>query len=316
DIAAVIADILVRAVTERPPKPDVAELFLTEIPQDFAGIESVVFSGGVGAYVSGQESRDFGDLGYPLGAILRTRAESGDFGAPMIAGGSAIRATALGASEYSVQLSGQTSTVTAPGRSLPRRNMQVLKPQIDLSAEPDAPLIATAIRDHYEAFDLDPDTQETVLALEFHGAPGYRRIRTIADGIVHALSGRIAAGAGLYVMIDGDIAQTLGGILRDELGLANDLLILDGISLRDFDYIDLGKIRLPSFTVPVTVKSLLFSDDPRGPRRQEKIQFTPPGQALHQHHGHHHHHHHGDHHHTHSHGHSQRRPADDSNAEG
>ena len=69
-----------------------------------------------------------------------------------------------------------------------------------------------------------------------------------------------------------DIAQTLGGILRDEVGLQNDLLVLDGISLRDFDYIDLGKIRLPSFTVPVTVKSLLFQDDPRGPRRQERIQ--------------------------------------------
>ena len=100
-------------------------------------------------------------------------------------------------------------------------------------------------------------------------------------------------------MIDGDIAQTLGGILREELGLTNDLLVLDGISLRDFDYIDLGKIRLPSFTVPVTVKSLLFSDDPRGPRRQERIQFTPPGG----HHHHHHHHHHDDgHSHTHAHG--------------
>ncbi len=91
-------------------------------------------------------------------------------------------------------------------------------------------------------------------------------------------------------MIDGDIAQTLGGILRDELGLENELLILDGISLRDFDYIDLGKIRLPSFTVPVTVKSLLFSNDPRGPRRQERITFAP---TPHHHHHHHHPHDHG-----------------------
>jgi len=107
----------------------------------------------------------------------------------------------------------------------------------------------------------------------------------------------LSAGQGLYVMIDGDIAQTLGGILRDELGVQNDLLILDGISLRDFDYIDLGKIRLPSFTVPVTVKSLLFSDDPRTARRQERIQFAPPA-ADHRHkHSHHHHHGHDHHHH-------------------
>jgi ethanolamine utilization protein EutA len=34
--------------------------------------------------------------------------------------------------------------------------------------------------------------------------------------------------------------------------------VIDGVSLWDFDYIDLGKVRLPSNTVPVTVKSLLF----------------------------------------------------------
>jgi ethanolamine utilization protein EutA len=39
--------------------------------------------------------------------------------------------------------------------------------------------------------------------------------------------------------------------------------VLDGITLRDFDYVDLGRIRMPSFTVPVTIKSLVFSEDPR-----------------------------------------------------
>jgi ethanolamine utilization protein EutA len=108
-------------------------------------------------------------------------------------------------------------------------------------------------------------------------------------------------------MLDGDIAQTLGGIIRDEMKLDNDLAILDGLSLRDFDYIDLGKIRLPSFTVPVTVKSLLFQDDPRGPRRQERISFTAKAEShSHTHsHGHDHHHHHHHHHgHAHSHPHA------------
>ena len=36
--------------------------------------------------------------------------------------------------------------------------------------------------------------------------------------------------------------------------------------LWDFDYIDLGRIRWPSNTVPVTIKSLVFSEDPRRPR--------------------------------------------------
>ena len=41
--------------------------------------------------------------------------------------------------------------------------------------------------------------------------------------------------------------------------MTNDLLILDGIDLRDFDFVDLGRIRYPSNTVPVTIKSLVFA---------------------------------------------------------
>jgi ethanolamine utilization protein EutA len=56
----------------------------------------------------------------------------------------------------------------------------------------------------------------------------------------------------------------VGGILKEDWALASELLVIDGIALRDFDYIDLGRIRMPSYTVPVTIKSLVFSQDPRG----------------------------------------------------
>ena len=46
-------------------------------------------------------------------------------------------------------------------------------------------------------------------------------------------------------MLDGDVAMTLGRLLRDELAVTGDLLVIDGLSLRDFDYIDIGRIRLP-----------------------------------------------------------------------
>ena len=61
-------------------------------------------------------------------------------------------------------------------------------------------------------------------------------------------------------MLDGDIARTLGLILSEELGVGNDLVVLDGVVLRDFDYVDLGRVRQPSGTVPVTIKSLVFSE--------------------------------------------------------
>ena len=314
-VAAHMAGLVEQAVTQRPLPQAVAGLFLTEVPDDLDNLDGVVFSGGVGEYVGGRESRDFGDLGIHLGAALRERVLAGAFGTPMLPAAACIRATALGASEYSVQLSGQTSTITAPGRVLPRRSMQVLKPDIDMQDRPDAAAISAAIARHFVAFDLTPADNEVALMFDYTLPPDYAPIRALADGIAVALAPRLAAGHPLYVMLDGDIAQTLGGILREELEIENDLLILDGISLRDFDFIDLGKIRLPSFTVPVTVKSLLFSEDPLGPRRHERIHFADPDAVVapaHRHVGDHSHTHadghthtHGhDHGHAHSHGHS------------
>jgi ethanolamine utilization protein EutA len=59
-------------------------------------------------------------------------------------------------------------------------------------------------------------------------------------------------------MLEGDAALTLGALLKQELRLPNEILVIDGITLRDFDYVDIGRIRMPSGMVPVTVKSLVF----------------------------------------------------------
>ncbi len=306
-IADGMADLLCRALTLRPMPMDAQRLFLTDLPDDFANLSGIMVSGGVGEYVSGRETRDFGDLGPSLGARLRALGLAGALGAPLLPAVACIRATALGASEYSVQLSGQTSTITAPGKILPRRSMQVLKPDLDFQTRPDAAEVARAIDRHFQAFDLTPAANEVALMFEYHLPPDYQHIRALADGIARAMAPRLEAGHPLYVMLDGDIAQTLGGILRDEVKLTNELLILDGISLRDFDYIDLGKIRLPSFTVPVTVKSLLFSEDPHGPARVERIHFVetaPSHDDAHDHSQGHDHGHGHSHDHAHDHGHS------------
>src|SRR6202044_3872856 len=92
----------------------------------------------------------------------------------------------------------------------------------------------------------------------WQGSPAYRRVRNFLTGVLQALPRTLATGRPLYLVLDGDLAQTAGAMLREELGLGNEVLVIDGVALWDFDYIDLGKVRLPSNTVPVTVKSLLF----------------------------------------------------------
>ena len=298
-VAASMADLLVAALTQRPLPHAVEHLYLTDPIVDFGRIDGIMFSGGVGEYVYGREDRDFGDMGRRLGRAIRARIDAGALPWPLLPAGECIRATALGASEYSVQLSGNTSYISKPGELLPRRNLQVLQPSYVCEESIDADKLAKAIRAHFTAFDLIEGEGEVALALRWRGAPSYERILAFAEGIRHGLATTIERRKPLYIMLDGDVAQTLGAILREELLIESEILAIDGLVLRDFDYIDLGRIRMPSFTVPVTIKSLLFSEDPRRGRPHQRIHHHDHDDA----HRHGHHHDHGGHGHHHHHDH-------------
>jgi ethanolamine utilization protein EutA len=217
-----------------------------------------MFSGGVAEYIYGRETRDFSDMGRRLGRAIRRLLDAKRLALPLEEAGECIRATALGASEFSVQMSGQTSFISHPATLLPRRNLPVLMPPVSFAQKLDADAIAVAIRDHRKAFELEDVSRVFALAFRWRGAPEYERLRALADGIAQGLQDRIAAQAPLYVMLEGDAALTLGHILCDEIKVASPVLVIDGITLRDFDFVDIGRIRLPSHMVPVTIKSLLF----------------------------------------------------------
>ncbi|MEX1083079.1 MAG: ethanolamine ammonia-lyase reactivating factor EutA, partial [Xanthobacteraceae bacterium] len=153
-VAEIMADTLVAALTVRPPPHDIAHLYLTDPIAELGRIDGVMFSGGVAEYIYQRETRDFGDMGPRLGRAIRRRIESGALPWPVQPAGECIRATALGASEYSVQLSGNTSFISNPGKLLPRRNLQVLQPTFVCEDSIDPEKLAQAIRDHFTAFDL------------------------------------------------------------------------------------------------------------------------------------------------------------------
>jgi ethanolamine utilization protein EutA len=287
-VAETMADALVAALTVRPLPHAVEHLYLTEPLKDLGPLDGIMFSGGVAEYVYEREDRDFGDMGRRLGRAIRRRIETGALPWPLLPAGECIRATALGASEYSVQLSGNTSFISTPGKLLPRRNLQVVQPPFVCEDVIDSEKLAAAIHTHLTSFDVDEREREVALAFRWRGVPAYPRIAAFAQGIVQGMARAIAAGQSLFIMLDGDVAQTLGAVMREEFDVKSEILVIDGVTLMDFDYIDLGRIRLPSNTVPVTIKSLVFSEDPRHPGETHL-------------HGHHHHH---DHAHDHHHGHA------------
>ena len=79
-----------------------------------------------------------------------------------------------------------------------------------------------------------------------------------------------------------------GQLLADELNVKGTIISLDGLQLREFDYVDIGEVAQPANVVPVVVKSLLFASADKSVER----------------HHHHLHHHHHDHDHSGPHDHS------------
>jgi ethanolamine utilization protein EutA len=97
------------------------------------------------------------------------------------------------------------------------------------------------------------------LAFTWSGIPEYPRLAAMAAAIM-----KFAAPTGkrdemLVLMIDGDVGRGLGRLLDKEFRLDSKLVSIDGVQLRELDYVDIGEMLDPPGVVPVVIKSLLFS---------------------------------------------------------
>ncbi len=256
-VAEKMAEALIDALSATP-SAETRALYLTtpiEIPHH---VDGIMISGGVGEYVYARETRDFGDLGRDLGRALRQRIDAGGLRFDLLPPGECIRATVLGASEHAMQLSGETIFISSHAALLPVRNLPVLRPPLDLSSAIDADTVAGAIATHRAAFDKAGPGAPFAVSIPWRGAPEYARLRALAEGLALGLADRIAGRQPLYLLAEGDIALTLGAIMKSDLAIEPEVLVIDGVVTRDFDFVDIGRLRMPSHTVPVTIKSLLF----------------------------------------------------------
>jgi ethanolamine utilization protein EutA len=97
------------------------------------------------------------------------------------------------------------------------------------------------------------------LAFPWHGDPSHARLAALAAGICAALPKTIADGLPLVLLIDGDVAMSLGRIIRQEIAPSANVIAVDGVQLKQFDYVDIGRIIDVTNVVPIIIKSLLFT---------------------------------------------------------
>src|SRR5262245_5084961 len=255
-IARRLATLAVDQITGEPLDELGRALELTEPLGRIIQPDFITFSGGVAEYIFGRETADHGDIARLLAEELVAQLKM-KLSVPVIEPGERIRATVIGASQFTVQVSGKTIYLPDAG-VLPVHNIPVVHLGLEISGDIDADAIVAAFSRNADLLDLDPQAK-LALAFTWSGMPEYPRLAAMARAIM-----RFAAPTGkrdnvLVLMIDGDVGRGLGRILDKELHLDGKLISVDGVQLRELDFVDIGELLDPPGVVPVVIKSLLFS---------------------------------------------------------
>ena len=255
-IATRLADLAVDQIVGAPLDRLGAALQLTEpLPRSVAPTR-ITFSGGVSEYIFAHEEQEFGDIAKLLANELSVRL-SRRTGLPLTDPGNRIRATVIGASQFTVQVSGKT--IYLPNENvLPVHNVPVVHAGVDLADEIDGEALVASITAKLAQMDLEPGAR-VAIAFTWAGDPEHYRLKALAHAIMRAVAPSGRRDHLLLLMIDGDVGKTIGQLLHRELGLVGDVVSIDGVQLQDLDFVDIGELISPPGVVPVVIKSLLFS---------------------------------------------------------
>ena len=216
----------------------------------------VTFSGGVSEYIYGREPQAYGDLGPYLAKAVLAKAQA--WGAKIGQPDQGIRATVIGASQYTVQISGSTIYVEPSGQ-LPLRNVPVIAPVLDLQAEVlDVPTIAQSIQDALKKNDLQHGEQAVGLCYRWQGSATFARLDAFCRAVATGMKAITDQGHALLLVGDADCGGLIGIHCHEESRMTCPVISIDGIHLKALDFIDVGAMLETSGAVPVVIKSLVF----------------------------------------------------------
>ncbi|MEK7341144.1 MAG: ethanolamine ammonia-lyase reactivating factor EutA [Candidatus Binatota bacterium] len=255
EFAALMAKILFELIEREPFSPLAKQLLVTAPFKNYRGlnqIDTIVFSGGVSEHVYDRDRTSYGDVGPILGKDVRDylkKLPDKNLLREPIEG---IRATVIGAGEYTVQASGNTSYISDPG-VLPVFGLKVVRASLKQGRP-----VLEALKQSLAKFDLTSWTSGLALSLSLDGQLDYKTIRGVAEGIAAVCKSSENSKSPLYLALDLDVAKSLGAILKEELKLDREVIAIDGIEVGDLDYIDIGEPMGITEVIPVTVKSLMF----------------------------------------------------------
>lgn len=221
---------------------------VSELPAVFT------FSGGVADCIKKEYGDfEFGDIGVLLGLALRKSLFFTDACAVRDAY-ETIRATVIGAGNFSMELSG--STVEYRNIAFPVKNLPAVRVPCE-TAEDIVVLKDKIIALCMRYMSSQEDFRLPAVCFKGIKSPAYADVLKIAGALSDASQALARHGAAVFV-IEEDIAKALGkayGKLTNR-----PFLFVDGISAKEGDYIDFAMPLYGGKVIPVTVKTLLFGN--------------------------------------------------------
>lgn len=231
-------------------KPDSRlELMITNHGMKSSIVPDIItFSGGVADCMgySGEEQFPYGDIGVFLGhavaaspLLTERMSETAE---------ETIRATVIGAGNFSMEVSG--STIEYTFGSLPIKSIPVSR--IKLETAEDITSAAEQIRKGLSRYE----NRLTAISMKGLPCPSFKEIEAMADAVCAGAEG--SDQSVLIIITEADIGKALGQALKRRIK-DRDFICVDGISCSDGDFIDIGEPLAHGKVLPVIVKTLIFS---------------------------------------------------------
>ncbi len=227
-----------------------------EFYPDAGEINAVFFSGGVAECMTHRKMKPgvYGDLGVLLADSLLDGTICLQL--PVITGSETIRATVVGAGTYTTTISG--STITYADRLFPLRNIPVLyvsnSEQEALLEGENSERLSQKIR----WFLQQSSSGQLALGLRGVEDPSYHQVKRLAEGLSAAVERALPEGQPMIVILEKDMGKALGILIRQQIGNGRPVACIDGIVVKDGDYVDMGSPLMNGLVIPVIVKTLIY----------------------------------------------------------
>jgi len=255
-----LAAILAQSLGLQDGPDDELNLFFTAHPlKKTWPLSGLTFSGGVADYIYQEyDSRNpfpYGDIGPLLGHSIRR--EPAFQKVELLTPQETIRATVVGAGSNTMEISG--STVAVSDHSvLPLKNIPILKLSDD-DESGDYKYFSSRLAEKAAWFKEEDGDRYQQIAVAFKGVfnPSFDKVKYISGKIIEGLHDYLRTNDLLVVILDRDMAKSLGYALMNALPNKK-IISLDTVKVENGDYIDIGAPIANGRVVPVVVKTLVF----------------------------------------------------------